>query len=70
MAFHAPLSDRERAGRALAHPLILLMSEPAVRALADIATGTVPPTPAERRLLRQTLAAIDAAEVMVSRRAA
>jgi hypothetical protein len=70
MTFHAPLTDWEHAGRALGHPLVLLLSEPAVRVLADIATGTTPATTAERRLLGEILRAIDAAELTISRRAA
>ena len=70
MTFHAPLTDRERAGRALAHPLILQLTEPTVSTLASIATGDAPATAAERRLLQQVLAVIDAAEVAISRRAA
>ena len=70
MTYHSPLTDAERAGRALAHPLTLQLTEPIVSALASIATRDAPASPAERRLLRRTLAAIDAAEVLVSGRAA
>jgi hypothetical protein len=67
---HVPLTDAERAGHALAHPLSLQLTEPAVAALADIATRDTPATAPERHLLRQALAAIDAAEIQISRRAA
>jgi hypothetical protein len=70
MTFHRPLTtDAERAGRALAHSFALLLPEPAVRVLANIAAGTTPTT-AERRLLGEVLRAIDVAEVTISRRAA
>jgi hypothetical protein len=70
MIFHRPLSDAERAGRALGHPFALLLPEPAVAALSNIATGTTPATTAERRLLGAVLRAIDRAELAISRRAA
>jgi hypothetical protein len=52
------------------HPLSLQLSHLVIAALSDIATGIAPPTPADRRLLRQALATIDLAEVEISRRAA
>jgi hypothetical protein len=64
-----PRTDAERAGRALAHPFALLLPEPAVVALSDIATSVAPATTAERRLLGEVLRAIDLAEVEISRRA-
>jgi hypothetical protein len=66
----ASISDAERAGRALAHPFVLLLPRQAVAALSDIATSVAPATTAERRLLGEVLRAIDAAEVAISRRAA
>jgi hypothetical protein len=70
MTFQRPVTDAENAGRALAHSFVLLLPEPAVRALSDIATGTKSATTAERRLLGEILRAIDAVELTISRRAA
>jgi hypothetical protein len=71
------LSDAELAANrhliasALAeHPVSLQFSKPTVEALAAVAVGDAPvPTVTKRDLLRLALQAIDAAEILVSRRA-
>lgn len=70
MTFHRRLTDAERAGRALAHPLILLMSDRTIAALSEIATSGSPLTAAERRLQHDVLAVLDAGEILLSRRTA
>ena len=69
-----PLGDAELAasagqvaGAIQVHPLALQFGSTAITALSAIATGEFTATAAERRLLRQALAAIDAAEVEISR---
>jgi hypothetical protein len=69
MLLHTPLTDAERAGRALRHPLALILSDRTVAALAEISTRPVA-TPEERRLLRQVWHAIDAAELALGREVA
>ena len=66
-----PLTDAQRAGGILAHPLMLILGDASVEALASIATGEAPvSTTAECAFLREALAVIDAAEIHISRRAA
>jgi hypothetical protein len=70
MYTNTQLSDAVIAALIAAHPLLLQFTEPAVAALAAIATRDAPATSeTERRLLRRALAAIDAAEIALSREA-
>ena len=71
MNFHRPQTDAQLAAGILAHPVMLILGNASVEVLASIAQRDPPAaSPPERRLLRNAIDLIDAAELAISRRAA
>ena len=66
-----PRTDAQLAAGILAHPLMLILGDASVEALASIADRNSPAASLpERRLLRGAIDLINAAEIALGRRAA